>query len=48
MDKNTFIKLLREAVSGLDRAISTEDGNWVVKGFIDVYKNHSETVSFFT
>ena len=39
MDKKTFIKLLREAVSGFDKAISTEDGNWVVKGFIDVYKN---------
>lgn len=39
MDKKTFIKLLREAVNGVDRAISTEDGNWVVKGFIDIYKN---------
>ena len=39
MDKKTFIKLLREAVSVFDKAISTEDGNWVVKGFIDVYKN---------
>lgn len=39
MDKNTFIKLLRCAVKGFDKAISTEDGDWVVKGFIDVYKN---------
>ena len=39
MDKETFIKLLRDAVSGFGKAISTEDGNWVVKGFIDVYKN---------
>lgn len=39
MDKETFIKLLREAVNGLDKAVCTEDGNWVVKGFIDVYKN---------
>ena len=39
MDKKIFIKLLREAVNAFDKAISTEDGNWVVKGFIDVYKN---------
>lgn len=39
MDKKTFIKLLRETISNFDKAISTEDGNWVVKGFIDVYKN---------
>ena len=39
MDKNTFVKLLREAVSGFGKAISTEDGSWVVKGFIDTYKN---------
>ena len=39
MDKSTFIKLLRCAVKGFDKAISTEDGDWVVKGFIDVYKN---------
>ena len=39
MDKETFIKLLREAVNEFDKAISTEDGDWVVKGFIDVYKN---------
>lgn len=39
MDKNTFIRLLRETVNGFGTAISTEDGNWVVKGFIDIYKN---------
>ncbi len=39
MDKNTLIKLLREAICGFDKAISTEDGNWVVKGFIDIYEN---------
>lgn len=39
MNKGTFIKLLREAVNGFDKTISTEDGNWVVKGFIDVYNN---------
>lgn len=39
MNKKAFIKLLREAVCGFDKTISTEDGSWVVKGFIDVYKN---------
>ncbi|MBE6401325.1 MAG: restriction endonuclease [Verrucomicrobia bacterium] len=39
MDKKTFIKLLREAVNGLDKDISTKDGSWIVKGFIDVYRN---------
>ena len=39
MDKKTFIELLRDAVCGFDKAISTEDGDWVVKGFVDVYKN---------
>lgn len=39
MTKETFIKLLREAVSNFEEAISTEDGNWVVKGFVDIHKN---------
>ncbi|MBO5960454.1 MAG: EcoRV family type II restriction endonuclease [Paludibacteraceae bacterium] len=39
MEKETFIKLLKKTVEGFDKVISTEDGNWVVKGFVDVYKN---------
>lgn len=39
MNKDTFIKLLRKSVSSFDKAISTKDGDWVVKGFIDTYKN---------
>ena len=39
MTKETFIQLLRDAVRSFGEAISTEDGNWVVKGFIDVHKN---------
>ena len=38
MDKNTFIQLLREAVSDFGRTISDERGNWAVKGFIDTYR----------
>ncbi len=39
MNKETFIRLLRETVNTLDKSISSKDGNWVVKGFIDIYKN---------
>lgn len=39
MNKETFIKLLSENVKNFDKDISTEDGSWVVKGFIDIYKN---------
>ena len=39
MDKETFIELLRNAVNDYDKIISTDNGDWVVKGFVDVYKN---------
>lgn len=39
MNKDIFVKLLREAVSDFDKVISTENCDWAVKGFIDVYKN---------
>lgn len=39
MDREIFLKLLRDTVNGFDRTIRTKDWNWVVKGFIDVYKN---------
>ena len=39
MNKETFIKLLRDTVNTFDKTISSKDGNWVVKGFIDIYKN---------
>ena len=39
MDKETFIGLLRNAVGQFGKTISTKDGHWVVKGFIDIYKN---------
>lgn len=38
MEKEQFIKLLRNAVSNFSSVISCEDGSWTVKGFIDVYK----------
>lgn len=39
MTKEKFIELLRDAVRNFGNAISMEDGSWVVKGFIDVYRN---------
>lgn len=39
MTKERFIELLRDAVTHFGNTISTEDGHWVVKGFIDIYKN---------
>jgi hypothetical protein len=37
--KREFLKNLREFVQPLGAYVSTEDGQWTVKGFIDVYKN---------
>lgn len=39
MTKEKFIELLRNAVKDFGESISTEDGNWVVKGFVDIHKN---------
>ena len=39
MTKEKFIELLRNAVCNFGEAISTNDGNWVVKGFVDIHKN---------
>lgn len=44
MTKEEFISKLREAVAKFVPLISTEDGQWVVKGFIDIYK-HIYTIS---
>ena len=38
MEKESFITLLREAVASFKDEVSTEEGDWVVKGFIDIYK----------
>lgn len=39
MEKKEFISLLRAAVGDYSRSISDKDGNWVVKGFVDLYKD---------
>ena len=39
MDQKQFIKLLVGEIDKFRKALSTNSGDWVVKGFIDVYKN---------
>ena len=39
MTKEYFINLLRDVVvNEFENVISTDKGDWVVKGFIDIYK----------
>lgn len=44
MTKDEFILKLRNAVNAFAPLVSTKDGQWVVKGFIDIYK-HIYTIS---
>ena len=37
--KHQFLKQLQEWAMSLNSHVSTEDGQWTIKGFIDVYKN---------
>jgi len=39
MDKQTFLKALQSETEQFNRAVSTEHGDWVIKGFIDVARN---------
>lgn len=38
-DKTDFANKLSELVAGLKNHVCTEDGQWTVKGFIDVFRN---------
>ncbi len=38
-EKQDFAKRLSEFVQSLNSVVSTADGQWTVKGFVDVYKN---------
>lgn len=38
-EKTTFYNSLRQFVDGLAEQVNTEDGQWTIKGFIDVYRN---------
>lgn len=39
MNKIEFLNLLQEEVKGYNKIVATEKGDWIVKGFIDIYKN---------
>jgi len=39
MGKESFLKALRAEVATFNRAVSTNKGDWIVKGFIDIAKN---------
>lgn len=38
MEDDAFTQALREEAKGFNEALATESGDWIVKGFIDVYK----------
>ena len=39
MNKNEFLIALQKEVEGYNKIIATDKGDWIVKGFIDIYKN---------
>ena len=39
MEKAAFSDVLTDFVKGLGEYVSAEDGQWTVKGFIDIFKN---------
>ncbi len=39
MTKDELLVALQKEVEGYNRLIATEKGDWIVKGFVDIYKN---------
>jgi hypothetical protein len=39
MTKERFIEALQKEVGEYNKSIATEKGDWIIKGFIDIYKN---------
>lgn len=39
MTKDELLSALQKEVEGYNKVIATENGDWIVKGFIDIYKN---------
>jgi len=39
MDKDVFLQVLQQEASNFNNAVSTTNGEWIVKGFIDIHKN---------
>ena len=38
MTKDEFLTLLQAEAATLSSAVATNDGEWIIKGFIDVYR----------
>ena len=38
MNKEQILEALQKEVAGYNKIIATEKGDWIVKGFIDIYK----------
>jgi hypothetical protein len=38
MNKEEFLKALQKEAATFTKAVATSDGDWIIKGFIDVYK----------
>lgn len=39
MDKSTFLEALQTEIGSFNQAVSTNEGDWIVKGFIDIARN---------
>ena len=39
VDKLSFLRTLQTEVASFNKAVATEAGDWVIKGFIDVFRN---------
>jgi hypothetical protein len=39
MDNERFLEILKSELKLFSKAVSTNEGEWIIKGFIDVYKN---------
>lgn len=39
MDSGQFLSRLQEKLTSFEKAISTDEKEWIIKGFIDIYKN---------
>ena len=39
MDNDKFLEIIKSELKLFSKAVSTNEGEWIIKGFIDVYKN---------
>jgi hypothetical protein len=39
MNKNVFLTALQAEIESFSKAVATQEGQWIIKGFIDVHQN---------